>query len=295
MRKMRLVLILALLGFAIVAGAQAPTPVSREISDNVSVNADLVYASYGDRELLLDLYRPQDAGSLPLPTILVIRGGGRGDKEGFGFLAAALAQRGLAAVSLEFRASAEAIYPAAVQDTKAAVRWVRANADEYGLDADSIGVIGGSWGAYLATYLGFTANVPELEGEGGNSSQSSAVSAVVGLATIGDFTTAAQSEGAIANVTAFLGASYEEAPSLWESASPISHIGPSAPPTLLIHSAADSVVPFGESIELSRSLGSAGVAVELVLVPDAPHAFWSFEQWFGEAMDRAASFFRMHL
>jgi acetyl esterase/lipase len=277
--------------------AQAPEPIDRQISAQVTVERDLVYASYGARALRLDLHRPAKRGDSPLPAIVVIRGGGwlEGDKEAFGPMAAALAERGFAAVSIEYRASGEAVFPAAVEDTKAAVRWIRANAAKYGLDGDSIGAIGGSAGAHLALYLGVTADSPGLEGEGGNPSRSSAVSAVVGLAAPGDFVAmrAASTEGN--PLVAFLGTTYEKDPALWAASSPITHIGSASPPALLIQSEADDVVPFGQALRLAQAFGAAGVPVELVLIPGAPHAFWNFEPWFGDTMNRAAAFFRAHL
>ena len=85
---------------------------------------------------MLDLYRPKHRSTGLLPAIVVIRGGGwrMGDKEGFGHIAAALSERGLAAVSIEYRTSREAHFPAAIHDTKAAVRWLRSNAARYSLD-----------------------------------------------------------------------------------------------------------------------------------------------------------------
>lgn len=277
--------------------AQSPVPISREISPTVIVHRDRIYASYADRDLLLDLYMPAERHPSPLPAILVIRGGGwaQGDKEGFGPMAAALAERGFAAASIEYRASGEAVFPAAVEDTKAAVRWLRANAEEFGLDAQSIGAIGGSAGAHLALYLGVTANDRKLEGVGGNASYSSAISAVVGLAAPGDFPALRRRNAAASPIERFVGVAYDENARLWRDASPVTHISPASPPTLLIQSETDNVVPFDQSVQLARSFGAAGVPVELVLIPGAPHAFWNFAQWFDGTMDRAAQFFGTHL
>jgi len=227
------------------------------------------------------------------PVVVVIRGGGwaQGEKEGFGPMAAALAKRGLAAVSIEYRASGEALFPSAVEDTKAAVRWLRANAEEFSLEPDAIGAIGGSAGAHLALYLGVTSENPELEGDGGHPTYPSSVSAVVGLATPGNFVNGPDGEPLIA----FFGSTYEEAPDLWRKASPITHIDASSPPLLLMHSESDRAVPFEQSVQLANAYGRVGVSVELVLIPDAPHAFWNFTEWFEDTMDRAAAFFDRHL
>ncbi len=274
--------------------AQTSERISRTLPADVEVTRDIIYASYGDRSLLLDLYQPAEREAGLLPAIVVIRGGGwrSGDKEGFGPMAAALAERGLAAISIEYRASGEATFPAAVEDTKAAVRWLRANAARYRLDPDAIGAIGGSAGAHLAVYLGVTAGDDTLEGVGGNQGLSSAVSAMVGLATPVAFRPPGDAGGPVA---LFLGAPYDSDPGLWERASPITHVSASSPPVLLVHSESDSVVPFQGSLELAAVYGSAGVPVEVVLIPNAPHAFWNRTQWFGETMDRSAAFLMKHL
>src|SRR5262245_12625609 len=146
---------------------------------------DVVYADYGARQLKLDLYRPPESlqTRVVVPGIIVVRGGAFrvGDKIFFGYIAGALAMEGFAAASIEYRTSDEAIFPAAVHDAKAAVRWMRAHAGEYGIDPDAIGAIGGSAGAYLVAMLGTTSGVRELEGTGGNPQTSSDVQAVVAM------------------------------------------------------------------------------------------------------------------
>lgn len=92
-----------------------------------------------------------------------------------------------------------------------------------------------------------------------------------------------------------MGVEFDEDPESWVAASPITHVGRASPPALFIHSEADNVVPYGQSLRLALAFGEAGVPVELVLIPDAPHAFWNFTQWFDDTMDRAARFFRGHL
>ena len=138
-------------------------------------------------------------------------------------------------------------------------------------------------------YLGVTPELAELEGSGGNQSHSSAISAVVGLATPSRF--AGESEG----VSAFLGATYDSDPELWAFASPTSHVRSGSPPALLIHSSADTVVPFERSLLLAERYGEADVPVEVALIPSAPHDFWNRLEWFAATMDRSAEFFQVHL
>lgn len=269
--------------------AQAlPSP--GELPANVELVGDLVFAEYADRSLQLDLYRPI-AMSEKVPAIVVISEGGwePASKELNGPMAAALAARGFIAVSIDYRGASEAVFPASVHDTKAAVRWLRANADTYNIDADAIGAIGGSWGGYLSVFAGMTDGITELEGDGGANGYSSTLHAVVGLSAPTDVT------GFVDSMERYIGPSYRSDPDLWEFASATSHVKAGSPPLLLIASQADSTVPFTQSMEMTRLYGEAGLPVELVLLPDAGHSFWHFGLLFEQTLDRAADFFQTHL
>lgn len=112
--------------------AEYPTP------ETVEQTNDIVYARYGDRELKLDLFMPKKRSTGLIPGIIVIHGGGwrNGVKDGFQKQAAFLAERGFAAATIDYRLSGEAVFPAAVNDCKAAVRWMRANADRLGINSE---------------------------------------------------------------------------------------------------------------------------------------------------------------
>ncbi len=271
--------------------AQGPTPISRAIPDGVEVLTDIPYVNYQDRELLLDIYRPSNSGDEKLPAILVIRGGGwaKGDKEGFGPMAAALALRGFATICIEYRASDESIFPAAVMDTKSAIRWVKFNAEKYNFKKSSIGAIGGSSGAHLAALLGVASTANSLNPT--NENEDFTIQAVVGLATPTDFRTTSENEAVIK----WIGKPYAANEDLWQSASPISYIDKDSAPMLLMHSSSDNAVPYEQSLLAVEKLGKVGVYSELILIPDAPHAFWNFEEWFGWTMDKAATFFKDQL
>jgi acetyl esterase/lipase len=267
-----------------------PKPINRALPKGVEVIHDLEYADYGDRTLRLDLYRPTARGEGLFPAVVVIRGGGfnEGDRRWFGPMAAALGVRGFAAACIEYRGSTEAPFPAAVHDTKAAVRWVRANAETYGLNPQAIGAIGGSSGAYLTLYLAVTAGQDSLEGAGGNQGISSRVGAIVCLGTPTDPSRAS-------SATQFLGSSYPDDARLRAEVSALTHISEAAPPALLIHGGDDVRVPVQEALDIASEYESNGVPVELVVLPKAPHAFWNLTWWFTDTMDRAAAFFRRHL
>jgi arylsulfatase A len=153
-------------------------------------HAGLTYARYGARELQLDLHRPA-ARSAPLPAIVCFHGGGwsKGERGNLTLLAQALAARGFVVVTISYRLSGEAKFPAALHDAKAAVRWLRAQAATYGIDPAAIGVTGLTAGGHLAALLATSGGVAALEGEGGHAVHSSAVQAAVAMGAQTDFET----------------------------------------------------------------------------------------------------------
>lgn len=259
-------------------------------SPRVHVIPDLAYARYGNRALLLDLYLPSQPGQAR-PGVIVVRGGGWmvNDRKRFAHIASALAERGVAAACVEYRTAEEAAFPGAIQDVKAAVRWMRANAARYGIDSEVIGTLGGSSGAHMALLAGLTAGVSELEGNGGHGDVSSQIQAVVAMATPADLLSLSATNKL--TVGTFLHVTPEQDVERWRWASPVNHITAGGPPVLLLHGTADDSVPTSQSVDFARRYREAGASIEVVLLPGAPHAFWNYRPWFGDAMDRAAAFF----
>lgn len=295
----------SLLTVAVVAGAPAALAqtsprvewgprIVYEPVDNVEVISDIVYAQYEQgRTLRLDLYLPQNRSTETIPGIIAIRGGGwhQGDKEGFAPIAARLAEGGYAVASIEYRTSQEEPFPAAVHDVKAAARWMRANAEQYGIDDAALGAIGGSAGAHLAVLLATSTGIPELEGPETPLEISSQIQAAVGMATPSALTDFIERPV----VQNFLAVSPEQSPEAWVLASPIAHVDRTDPPLLLLHSDTDDIVPYRQSVNLAQQYEKFGVASEVVKVPSAPHAFWHFPAWFDEVMARAIAFFDAEL
>lgn len=203
-------------------------------------------------------------------------------------------KRGYAVVAINYRLSWEAKFPALVQDAKAAVRWIRANAARYEFDPHRIAAWGGSAGGYLASMLGTTAGIPELEDLSlGNPDQPSNVQAVVAWFGPTDFLKMdeqlaesgfAQQEdqlhcGANSPESILLGQKITEIPERVRAANPETYIRPGTPPFYLQHGTKDCVVPVQQSIifasNLSKILGKAKVRLELL--PDAEHADPKFE------------------
>ena len=264
---------------------------------DLRVDRDLVYAQYGNRSLHLDLYRPAKVTRDLVPGVVVIRGGGfqHGDSKGYAFIASDLARRGFAAACIQYRTTREALFPAPVQDAKAAVRWLRANAAEYRVDPNRVSVVGGSAGGYLASMLATTDGVADLEGQGGHPGVSSHVAAAVAMATPADFTDmSAYPEIAVSAIEAFIGGPTDRSADARRRASPATYVTRSAAPILLIHSDADPDVPYGQALMLQRRYEQAGASADLFTIPGAPHDPWNYARWFPDIMDRASAFLRRH-
>ena len=146
--------------------------------NSVRLERDIEYARVGEKKLLLDLYQPEKATG-PLPVIVWVHGGGwqGGSKDGCLPAQLGFPQRGYAVASVDYRLSSDASFPAQIEDCKAAVRWLRANAKKYNLDSDRFGAWGSSAGGHLVNLLGVTSGTRDFDGRG-NLSFSSRVQAV---------------------------------------------------------------------------------------------------------------------
>lgn len=266
------------------ASLRAPTPPRpRQDYPGVTSYYGIPYAVVpGFRPLRLDLHVPDGEG--PFPVLLWVHGGGwTGGHRGMGH-AQRLAPAGYAVAAAEYRLSGEATFPAQLFDLKGAVRWLRANAEAYRLDAGAIAGWGASAGAHLVALLALTAGMAELEGDvGGNLAQPSAVQAAVLFFGVTDFfahaASSAQRPGGDP-VTRLLGYPIAERPDEARRAMPVTYARGDAPPFLLLHGDIDPLVPFEQSRLLYDALRQAGADATLVTVPDAVHedpAFWSDE------------------
>jgi acetyl esterase/lipase len=205
-----------------------------------------------------------------------------------------LTAHGYAVATLHYRQPGKYRFPSQVEDGKAAVRWLRANADRYGLEARRIGVVGVSSGGYGACLLGTTGPEDGFEGCSDNAEQSSRVQAVACIGVPADLAVKTWPDRLESLfLWPLLGARYEDAPELYEQASPGSYASPDDPPFLLFHSSEDCMVPVEMARGFAARLRSAGVAVELVEAPGVEHV------WGGAKLERALeqtlTFFDRHL
>jgi acetyl esterase/lipase len=254
---------------------------------------DVVYAEYGQRRLMLDLYLPPDRDpAVALAGVIAVRGGAWqvGDKEFFGYIAGQLAMEGFVTASIQYRTANEAKFPAAVQDVKAAVRWMRAHAREYGVAPGAIGAIGGSAGAHLVAMLATTGGVKELEGDGGNPSVSSEVQAVVAMGGAYDLR---WKDGVgpefIDAVRGFIGEPFDANVA---AASPLTHVSRRSAPLLLLHSRNDPLAPFEQAVEMEQRYRREGAFARLIPIDAPMHGFWGSPRYFPEARGRFLEFFR---
>lgn len=253
----------------------------RTAPQGMDSHLDIEYAKPDNTPLRLDLYLPKEIkGSVPV--IVAIHGGGwtGGDKRGAAVIG--LVRHGYAIASINYRFSQQAIFPAQIEDCKAAVRWVRAHAAEYHIDPDKIGAWGDSAGGHLVALLATTADVKKLEGDEGNPDVSSRVQAVCDWYGPTDLVTIASQEGPDAvlhpdtpdsPVSKLLGGPAPENKEKAEAASPITYVSKEAAPILIMHGDKDPLVPLAQSEEFRDALKKAGAEVELYVVKGAGHGF----------------------
>ena len=254
-----------------IVAAQTP-PV---VPDDVKFEAGIEYANPDDQHLMLNIARPK-TGDGPFPAIVCIHGGGfrAGKREGYDGLIIRLAQKGYVAMTVSYRLAPKYQFPAAVHDTKAAVRWARANAAKYQIDPTRIGTTGGSAGGHLAQFLALTAGVAEFEGNGGNAKESSAVACVVNVYGPSDFTKSyGKSVDAAEVLPLFLGGNLETARKQHLKASPLYWVTPNAAPTLCIHGTEDKYVAHEQAVWLVDKLKACGADAELLTLEGAGHGF----------------------
>ncbi|MBN2329945.1 MAG: alpha/beta hydrolase [Candidatus Omnitrophica bacterium] len=233
-------------------------PKNVPVPETVIEEVNIEYGKAGDKSLQLDLYRPKQSENSS-PAVIFIHGGAwkSGKRQDMKFYTVHFAERGYACATVSYRLSKEALFPAAVQDVKCAVRWMRANAPKYNIDPERIAVSGNSAGGHLSMMIGYSSDIPELEGEGGHAGVSSRVQAVINFYGPVDLTTDfAKKQGVVAD---FLGKTYEEDPRLYAFASPLTHLTRDDPPTLIFHGTIDSTVPIKQADMLEQKLQSLGI------------------------------------
>jgi len=247
----------------------------------VDMHFDVPYAGTENHKQMLDLYLPKNRASAdPLPVVVFIHGGAwaRGDRRYSSGDVFSLVKSGkYAGVKVSYRLSDEAKWPAQIHDCKAAIRWIRANAEKYGLDPEKIGVWGTSAGGHLVSLLGTSSDVPELEGNlGSYVDVSSRVACVVPCYAPQDFTIPMMfrdGEPVLEDkaLVDLMGAPLADIREKLIAASPITYVTPDDPPFLIIHGTEDQRVDFVHAQKIHAALQEAGVSSILIPIEGGRH------------------------
>jgi len=247
--------------------------------------------------LELDLHLPPFVKNPPL--VVYVHGGGWRSGSRADVPVTGLLHEGFAIASVDYRLSTRAPFPAPIHDLKAAIRFLRAKADEFGIDAERVAICGTSAGGHLAALTGVTHGHEELEGRiGEHLDQSSRVDAVISffgasnLRSILDQSTPSGREARIPTLQLFLGDLPDNVPALAKLASPVAHLDAADPPIFLIHGNADPQMPYAQSEEFHTACRDAGVPVQWVTMPGGAHG--GSEYFDQERIQLVVDFLREH-
>ncbi|MEO1619290.1 MAG: alpha/beta hydrolase [Planctomycetota bacterium] len=250
------------------------------VPDDVSIQSNIVFGKGGGRDLTMHVLSPKNRSEDPAPVFVWIHGGGwqGGRKESGIYSMVPFVRRGFVSVTIEYRLTGEASFPAQIEDCKCAIRYLRAHADKYLIDPDRIAVGGGSAGGHLAALVGTSGGVDELEGSGGWPEQSSNVQAVVDLYGPTDFELFVTAKGyemhnrdGSPESKLLGGGTVLENKDGIRQVNPITYIDKDDPPFLIIHGSEDPTVPLNQSEALLESLEKANVDCKLHIIQGAKH------------------------
>lgn len=266
--------------------------------EEVIEHLDITYITYGDRELNLNLYRPAGNKTV-LPGIVGMHGGAwvKGSRIHFSKQAKALAEEGYVAVSISYRPAGEAPFPALIQDCQAAVRWLKANAEMYGVDASRIGATGFSAGGQLAALTATAGNSKVSWPQTGNMDYSAEVQASVVVGGQSDMETERIAKVSETEAEYFyrvyLGGSQQEVPETYRLASPLAHLDKNDPPTLFIAGEHDDLSTRADGMR--ATMDRFKIPNGLFVIEGAPHNLYEQPDWFALWLEETVSFFDQHL
>lgn len=264
----------AIVALGVVLGAAS---VGRASDPQVVTSYDLPFSSAGGVELRLDVAQPT-MGRSPYPAVVVLHAGAwrEGSKDENRRLLFDLARHGYVGVSPDYRLCPHDVFPAQVEDAKAAVRFLRANAASLKVDPERIGAMGFSAGGYLALMLGVTGPADGFEGDKANPG-ASRVRAVVDFFGPADLADASFSPTAKEYVACFLGGSGDAVKDLERRASPVSYVGTGDAAVLVFQGTRDALVPPAQVFRLVEKLSAAGVTGRVEFLLGAEHGFQGAE------------------
>jgi acetyl esterase/lipase len=271
-------------------------PAKDSVPKGVKAERNIVYTTlentpFGKRELHLDVFKPEKAGKHP--AIVMIHGGGwrSGTRQMQVPMAGMLAAKGFVTIPVEYQLSLEAKYPAAVHNIKSAIRWIRLNADKYGIDTSKIAISGCSAGGQLAALIGVTNGLAQFEGDMDNNGANSNVHAVIDIDGVIDFMAPLSlnlKRKSDSPDIEWLGGSFEEKPLIWKEASPVFWANESMVPVLFVnsgyswfHAGRDELI--GMMKDWKKYYEVHGFDIKV-------HPFWLFHPWVDKTVDHMYTF-----
>lgn len=278
--------------------ANAKRP-STAIPDGVSLKTNIVFGQVGDRKLLLDIASPRAKSNVARPSVVVIHGGGwlNGDKTKFRALSLALASRGYVTASVGYRLGYEAKFPAGIHDCNEAVRFLRANADRFGIDPEGIGAVGGSVGGHLVGLMATGWKNKKLHAGSAHGDSSSRLQAAIVMAgpmqvLTGSVAGRSRKPGSGSNSNVWLGATVDENPELYGLADAYTQIDMDSSPILFMCGEHDNPA---RNQPARKSLEVAGIDTGIKVYKGGKHGCWNQLPWFDEMVDDMDAFFKHQL
>jgi len=261
-----------------------------DVSVGVLFRSKVVIGRAGTRDLTADVFTPKKIPSKPRPAIVFLHGGSWkfGSPSQFHYHSDYLARKyGFFALSVDYRLSGEARFPAALHDAKCAIRWVRSHAKRLNIDPERVAICGGSAGGHLSSMVATSAGVKAYEGTGGHQRFPSHANAAVLFNGEFDMWDLVKKKSLIDAMIQFIGGSAEEMPEKYDELSSIKRIDGKTPATLLLHGTEDRCVSHEQAVAFFNRLKKVGVHAELEIYEGKAHA------WFNQEPDRTKTLKRM--
>lgn len=264
----------------------AITVAQEQTNKNVKEIYDIVYNQEKNRALHLDAFisKKQELN----PAVIMIHGGGwrSGNKKQMQVMGQKIASKGYSCFAIEYRLSLEAKYPQAIYDVKNAIKFIKDNAKRFHVDPNKMAILGCSSGGQMAALIGTTNGDLTLEDTLNKSKSTATVHAIIDVDGILAFKHPESEEGEMAAF--WLNGTYEENPTNWENASPLTHTNKSTPPILFINSSLDRFHAGRD--DMIAILNQNTIYNEVKTIQNSPHSFWYFNPWFEETIEYTTQF-----
>ena len=273
-----------------------PQAILDRLPEGTIIERDIVYATNGDRKMLLDVYRPKS--EKPLPLVIWFYGGAWdwGNKDRSNAMVP-LISRGYAIAGVTYTKSREEVFPAVIDDCRAAVSFLRLNARKFNLDPNRFGAAGESSGGHLAALLATTSDTEEFMKHPVTKKASPAIQAVspwcgpTDFLKLNDVKASQDYSRRHSAPSRLIGAPIKEAPEKCKQANPITYVSKNDPPFFIVHGDKDFVVPLNQSELLHAALEKAGVLSTLYVVKGSGHGFSKITDVNEQVVEKVMDFF----